>query len=64
MKRLEELNVRNNRIDFLDGVEGASNLRWLDVSDNIYIDDLSPLQALSGLEDLWFSNNEVSDLRP
>ena len=64
MKQLEELNVGSNRIDFLDGLEGASNLRWLDISDNIYIGDLSPLQALGGLEELWFGNNEISDLRP
>ena len=64
MGELEWLWVGNNRLDYLDGIEGAKRLRTLGVSNNVYIEDLSPLAELESLEELWFSNNSVSDLRP
>ena len=63
MKALEELSVNGNLVDYLDGIEGASKLRWLDVGDNFYISDLSPLQSLQNLEELWISRVDIKDLK-
>jgi len=38
-------------------------MRWLRLQDN-EITDISPLAALSDLEELWLQNNEISDISP
>ena len=64
MPALEELSVQDNRVDYLDGIEDAQKLRWLDISSNIFIEDLSPLAEVSSLQEVRFSETDVSDLRP
>jgi len=64
MPSLRYLAVSRNRLDYLDGIEGAISLRSIDFSDNDFIADLSPLSQLVELEEIFFGNNEVQDLRP
>ena len=48
-------------ISNLTGLEFATNLAHLDLSDNS-ISDISPLAGLTKLEALWLSGNRISDL--
>ncbi len=59
MRALTELNCASKGISSLTGLEYASNLRRLDVSDNA-ISDISPLSALTSLESLDLRSNPLS----
>jgi Leucine-rich repeat (LRR) protein len=50
-------------IDTLDGIELFLNLKILNLSGN-YIQDISPLNKLSEIEELDLSSNLISDIRP
>ena len=60
---LGRLDARNRGIRDLTGLQLATNLNRLPLSDN-QISDLSPIAGLIGLQALWINNNPVSDLFP
>jgi len=51
------------RIRHLDGLESASNLTLLALEDNL-LEDLGPLVGLAKLQELYVSENRISDLTP
>ena len=72
MTRLE---ARNRNISDLTGLEGATNLTYLNLSDEYVeaenrhvnsnsVSDLSPLSGLTGLTELWLQRNAISDISP
>ncbi|MCJ8272266.1 MAG: hypothetical protein MJK04_23055, partial [Psychrosphaera sp.] len=60
---LQWLNLQENAIDNLSGLETLSNLKTLVLDDNL-ITDLTRLSGLGKLETLSLSNNLFSDLSP
>ena len=60
---LTELSVPGAGIANLTGLEHATQLEVLDLSDN-QIDDLSPLTGLINLTELDLSDNEITDVSP
>ncbi len=64
MRNLILLKARDIKISNLTGLEFATNLAYLDLEDNYYISDLSPLQGLVKLKTLRLSGNRISDLSP
>lgn len=58
LPRLKYLNISNNRIRSLDGVEKAARLQVLHANNN-QIADLKPLRELKELRDLFLSNNRI-----
>ena len=63
MKRLTHLSAIGHSIRDLTGLEFATNLEILPLSDN-NISDVSPLENLVKLEKLWLRNNNISDVSP
>ena len=63
MKSLYELEAPNASITDLTGLEHATNLTLLTLSDNS-ISDISPLAGLNNLIWLELHNNSISDLSP
>lgn len=62
MARLVTLDARGLSIESLEGLQFASNLRFLDVSGN-NISDISPVAGLSAtLETLDLENNDIFDI--
>jgi Leucine-rich repeat (LRR) protein len=62
MARLVTLDARNLNIFTLEGLQHATNLRFLDVSNN-NISDISPLTGLgASLETLDLENNDIFDI--
>jgi hypothetical protein len=62
LARLVSLDARNLNLFSLEGLQHASNLRFLDVSNN-NISDISPLAGLGAtLETLDLENNDVFDI--
>ena len=62
MARLVTLDARNLNIQSLEGLQFASNLRFLDVSNNS-ISDISPLAGLDAtLETVDLENNDIFDI--
>lgn len=57
---LEELYLSHNGIQTLRGVETLPRLRFLDVCNN-QIEILDAVSGLSEMEELWISNNKLSD---
>ena len=63
MKSLYELEAPNASITDLTGLEHATNLTLLTLSDNS-ISDISPLAGLNNLAELELSDNSISDISP
>ena len=63
MKSLYELEAPNASITDLTGLEHATNLTLLNLSDNS-ISDISPLAGLNNLAELYLSDNSISDISP
>ena len=63
MKSLYELEAPNASITDLTGLEHATNLTLLTLSDNS-ISDISPLAGLTNLRILGLSGNSISDISP
>ena len=63
MKHLPQLIAPNASITDLTGLEGATNLTLLTLSDNS-ISDISPLAGLNNLAELYLSDNSISDISP
>lgn len=63
MLRLMTLNLANLRTDSLIGLEFATNLEQLDLSEN-EVPDLTPLIGLTSLQSLDASGNPISDITP
>ena len=63
MKHLPQLIAPNASITDLTGLEHATNLTWLNLSDNS-ISDISPLAGLNNLAELYLSDNSISDISP
>ncbi len=61
---LTELDARGFNINSIQGLDGAANLRFLDLSNN-NISDLTPLTNLGpSLEVLDLENNDIFDINP
>ena len=63
MQRLTGLNVPENQVSNLRGLERAKNLMYLSCQGNS-ISDLSPLSNLTQLKGLYLGGNHISDLTP
>ena len=63
MTRLDGLVAVNKGISDVTGLEFATNLGYLNISDN-EISDLSPLTGLKNLRNVQVSHNDISDLSP
>ena len=63
MKRLRDLDVRDRGVRDLTGLQFATHLRWLRLSNN-QVSDLSPIAGLIELRELRFDDNAISDLSP
>ena len=63
MNTLENLKGRKLGIKSLNGLETATNLHSLDLSQN-RISDLTPLAYLTQLQELSLDSNEISDITP
>ena len=63
MQRLTALNVPENQINNLRGLEQAKNLRHLSCQVNS-VSDLSPLSNLTQLKGLYLGGNQISDITP
>lgn len=57
LERLEALNLRNNALTSLPGLEKMPNLRYLDLSDNQLTEFVLP-EGLAALEHLWLQGNQ------
>ena len=75
MATLTRLEARNVNISNLTGLEGATNLTTLNLSDEYVeaggrwinsnsVSDLSPLSGLTKLTELWLQRNAISDISP
>lgn len=60
MKQFTSLSLPWMNIFSLNGLEHATNLRTLNLSNN-FIEDLKPLEKLTNLEDLNLTNNKIKD---
>ena len=58
---IESLNLSNQDIDSLEGLEVATSLKSLDLSGNGQIDSISPLLGLTGLVSVDFAGVSLSD---
>ena len=63
MKRLRRFDAGLRNVKDLTGLQFATNLTWLHLTDN-QISDLSPIAGLINLKALHMSDNNVSDLSP
>ncbi len=63
MLELDELNLNNQPITDLTGLEYAENLYILDIS-NTGVTDLTPLRYIADINTLDISNTRVTDLTP
>ena len=63
MQRLTGLNVPENQVSNLRGLEQAKNLMHLSCQGNS-ISDLSPLSNLTQLKGLYLGGNQISDITP
>ncbi len=63
METLTDLRANNRNISDLTGIGAATNLRHLELEDNL-ITDLTPLKGLHRLHHLGIANNAISDLSP
>ena len=63
MKRLRDLDVRGKGVRDLTGLQFATHLKWLRLSNN-QVSDLSPIAGLIELRELRFDDNAISDLSP
>ncbi|MBN2795043.1 MAG: leucine-rich repeat domain-containing protein [Clostridia bacterium] len=61
LKSIKSLNVSNNGIESLDGIELLENLVELNIGYN-NVKDLSPIKTLSQLKILKANNNEIENL--
>jgi len=63
LQRLHTLNLSQNRLRTLEGLEGLVNLKNLDISRNLItnIDDCSVLKELPALTSLDAHNNQISN---
>lgn len=60
MRQFTSLSLPWMNIFSLKGIEYASNLKTLNLSNN-FIEDLSPLESLTQVEDLNLTNNKIKD---
>ena len=60
---LAQFSAPNANITYLTGLEGATNLSFLDLTGNS-ISDISPLTELNNLEHLELRDNSISDILP
>ncbi|WP_343707299.1 leucine-rich repeat domain-containing protein [Flavobacterium sp.] len=61
LKELEVLNISNNMIESLNGIEKLPNLRSLYANNN-KIKNINYLDQFKSLQELYLSNNEISNL--
>jgi hypothetical protein len=64
MQALTYLDATAQEIQWLDGLEYATNLRTLRLGDNQRIADVAPLAGLTSLTLLVLNQNRISDLSP
>ena len=58
---LGSLNAANKGISSISGIEYCANLKYLDLENN-FINDVSPLAGLSGLQRIFLANNQVDNV--
>ena len=63
MKRLSDLDLRDRGVRDLTGLQFATHLRWLRLSNN-QVSDISPVAGLIELRELRITDNRVSDISP
>ena len=61
LSQLKFLSLRNNAIEFIDGLFKLTNLESLDLSDN-QIENINGLSTLINLKNLDLSNNKISNI--
>jgi len=61
-KKIQELDISNNNIKDLDGIENFTNLRSLNMNNN-KIRDIKPLEKLKELRSVSFRNNNLSEIQ-
>ena len=58
LTNLEELYLRENKIETIDALSALTQLRYLDISDN-YVKDLTPLSSCTALTSVIASGNPI-----
>ena len=58
---IDVLDLTQQKLDDLYGIEEFINLKTLDIGGN-NISDIEPLKYLINLEDLWLNNNPITDI--
>lgn len=64
LSTLNNLDARAGGVSSLTGAQNLTGLSSADLTNNVAIDDLSPLSGLTGLKTLLLANNAISDLTP
>ena len=62
LTNLERLELDNNNLTSLEGIENLTNLKWLDLSNN-KLTSLEGIKNLTNLEVLKLSNNKLTSLK-
>ena len=62
MKKLKKLDISYRNIENIQGMEYATNCTRLDLSNNQYLEDISPLNTLKKLKIVNLSNTAVKDI--
>lgn len=61
--QIQQLNLRNEEVTSLDGVEHLTGVFRLDLAENA-ITDLGPMEGMTALVDITLKNNAITDLTP
>ena len=63
-RMLQYLDLTGNALTSIQGIEALPSLTSLYLSDNIDLNDISPVQSLTALSDISLAGTAVDDLRP
>jgi len=63
LPKLERLTLSGCALSTADGLETATSITYLDLSQNT-IRDLTPLQSMTNLQEVYLQHNAVNDLTP
>ena len=63
MQRLSDLDLRDRGVRDLTGLQFATHLRWLRLSNN-QVSDISPVAGIVELRELRITDNPISDIAP
>jgi Leucine-rich repeat (LRR) protein len=59
--QVEKLDLSDQLIQNLDGLQYLQNIKWLDLSGNHFIEDLAPIKDLISLEYLDANTNSINN---